>query len=62
MRKAGSQSIHWSPTYSIGSGTTTVEKDQTMPRPVSADAPLGKNDAPNDDDTLSYFAKLAEED
>ena len=48
--------------YSIGSGTTTVEKDQTMPRPVSADAPLGKNDAPNDDDTLSYFAKLAEED
>ena len=48
--------------HSIGSGPKTVEVDQTMPTPVSADRPLGKSDAPNDDDTLSYFAKLAEED
>ena len=48
--------------YSIGSGTTTVEVDKTMPTPVRTESTLGKNDAPNDDDTLSYFAKLAEED
>ena len=49
--------------YSIGgSGTTTVEKDQTMPTPVRTESAVGKSDAPNDDDTLSYFAKLAEED
>ena len=48
--------------HSIGSGPKTVEVDQTMPTPVSVDRPLGKSDAPNDDDTLSYFAKLAEED
>ena len=48
--------------HSIGSGPKTVEVDQTMPTPASADRPLGKSDAPNDDDTLSYFAKLAEED
>ena len=43
--------------YSIGSGTTTVEKDQTIPTPVRT-----KSDASDDDNTLSYFAKLAEED
>ena len=48
--------------YSIGSGTTKVEVDQTMPTPVRTESAVGKNDAPNDDDTLSYFAKLAEED
>ena len=48
--------------HSIGTGPKTVEVDQTMPTPASTDRPLGKNDAPNDDDTLSYFAKLAEED
>ena len=48
--------------YSIGSGTTTVEVDKTMPTPVRTESALGNSDAPNDDDTLSYFAKLAEED
>ena len=48
--------------YSIGSGTTTVEVDKTMPTPIRTESALGKNDAPNDDETLSYFAKLAEED
>jgi len=47
--------------YSLGSGTTTVEKDQTMPTPVRTESAIGKNDETDDDDTLSYFAKLAEE-
>jgi len=47
--------------YSLGSGTTTVEKDQTMPTPVRTESAIGKNDGTDDDDTLSYFAKLAEE-
>jgi len=48
--------------YSIGTASKDETSTKTFPTPNRTDADLGSLPKEKDDDTLSYFAKLAEED
>ena len=48
--------------YTIGTASKDETSTKTLPTPTSPDRGLGSLPTEEDDDTLSYFAKLAEED
>ena len=48
--------------YTIGTASKDETSTKTLPTPTSPDRGLGSLPTEGDDDTLSYFAKLAEED